>query len=233
LYRASVDLRHPLPALTDLHIGDDHFTSSMLMGVESTAACGQARLQDCYVRGDDLVAQYDATKLPLRIQIYWRNQPLPEAVVGAVMLETLVSVQTDLLDSDPTVLIHARLPADAVEVYSEPGQVRPQLYGAADLDGPTSVQVGSAGRAFVFHFRQRPIVFAQWFAGADVDAATLRSDGPGHDLAATVSFFRGRVEKGVIRRCRLQAMLGDASAVSRLLHDAWSGMLAAPPPLTT
>jgi hypothetical protein len=233
LLQASIDLQHPQQGLSGLQFGDQHLSSTRLLGVESTAACGDMHLQDCYVRGDDLVAQYRAAHLPLHLHVYWRSQAVSAPASRAVMLETLISVHTELLDSDPTVGVYCAVSSDAMDVFCEPGDPAPRAYSAADLGSSTRVPVGLAGAAIAFHLQPSPLVFAQWFAGADVCQATLRSDLPGGDVTSTIAFFRGRVEKGVIRRCHVQAILGDGVNMPRMLHDRWSGMLTAPPPLTT
>ena len=65
---------------------------------------------ETYVRGTDLVTTHPATtERPTRVQLYWRRWHDVPASISAV-LELIVSVQTHLLDSDPTVVIESRVP---------------------------------------------------------------------------------------------------------------------------
>jgi hypothetical protein len=82
---------------------------------------------ETYVRGSDLVTTHPATaERPTRVQVYWRRwHDLSESISAA--LELIVSVQTHLLDSDPTVVLetmalhgsHARTHADYAELISD------------------------------------------------------------------------------------------------------------------
>ncbi|HWB01035.1 MAG TPA: hypothetical protein VG713_21230, partial [Pirellulales bacterium] len=78
---ARVELAAPRPALADVVYRGRAIAAARLLGVE----LGSAALapDDCYARGDDLVATY-SPRADHRVQVYWRCRRVPdqpEAVV--------------------------------------------------------------------------------------------------------------------------------------------------------
>ena len=81
-------------------------------GGPSAKSSSNFELQEVYVRGTDLVARYAQTP-PHQIspQIYWRADHLPKH--RAVKIEMVLSMQTELLDSDPQVSVLSGVLQDA------------------------------------------------------------------------------------------------------------------------
>lgn len=75
---------------------------------------------ESYVRGTDLVITQPASpERPTRVQVYWRRwHDLPAGLTA--VCEMVVSVQTHLLDSDPTLVIDSRF-AGAQETLQREG----------------------------------------------------------------------------------------------------------------
>jgi hypothetical protein len=74
-----------------------------------------------YVRGADLVVSYRMSKTPaICWQVYWRELACEDNAIGGI--ELILSVETDLLDSDPRLWVGSRVPA--VELLQiEPGKI--------------------------------------------------------------------------------------------------------------
>jgi len=72
-------------------------------------------LTDAYVRGNDLVATYDeSADLPCRTQVYWRI----ENESDFLGIQLIVSVQTSLLDSAPSLTVASQV-AGSVRLVEE------------------------------------------------------------------------------------------------------------------
>ena len=73
-----------------------------------------------YVRGGDLVATYHETpNRKRRGQVYWRLVPLGASIAHDT-IELVASMQTSLLDSDPTLEINSHIPANEVLRLADP-----------------------------------------------------------------------------------------------------------------
>ena len=71
---------------------------------------GRPVCESVYVRGADLVVSYRMSKTPaIRWQVYWRELACGDNSLGGI--ELILSVQTDLLDSDPRLWVGSRVPA--------------------------------------------------------------------------------------------------------------------------
>ncbi len=80
---------------------------------------------------------------------------------------------------------------------------------------------------------RRALCFAQWYDTADVFESQLQSDPQRGTITSRVSFFPGRLEKGVIRRGRMRVALGSDAELQRHLPQQLQQLRTAPPPLTT
>ncbi len=105
---ASIDLLNPCQGFHQLIFQDVPIRGSVL-GVcpGAPAVLSKHDLHDVFVRGSDLVVTYTETqRRPFSLQIYWR------AVVGEqgeLLLDTILSLQTDLLESFPGLAVETRL----------------------------------------------------------------------------------------------------------------------------
>ena len=97
------------------HSPDGFAASSATVPSATSTAAWPAKLADAYVRGDDLVATFQATDdWPFAPQVYWRADTLEsiDQVLGSVSL--VVSVSTHLLDTHPRICAVTQLAADEV-----------------------------------------------------------------------------------------------------------------------
>jgi hypothetical protein len=157
---------------------------------------------ETYVRGTDLVTTHPATNArPTRIQLYWRRwHGLPASVAAAV--ELIASVQTHLLDSDPSLVIESRVP---------------QANKALQTEGVTEIQAGSSQLLILTHPHDATEVELQT---SDASAAVQ------HIL------FRRRLEKGVILRGRLLFVWSDQPVAADELKECADRFKFSEPMLT-
>ncbi len=110
---ASIDLLNPHVGISQLALLGNPIRGFVL-GInpsnEATTSKLESKLElsDVFVRGSDLVAQYTvANEQPFSLQVYWR------ATVGghgALLLDTILSLQTPLLESFPSISTETKLP---------------------------------------------------------------------------------------------------------------------------
>jgi len=159
---------------------------------------------ETYVRGSDLVTTHPATaERPTRVQLYWRRwHELPAQISAA--LELIISVQTHLLDSDPTVVLESRVPAGAV---------------ANTDDERAELMVG----------QQHLLVLPHPQDATEFELIQNTADGIPllrHKL------FRNRLEKGVILRGRLLFVWSKDSLDANALQECTDRFKFAEPVLT-
>ena len=130
-------------------------------------------------------------------------------------MEALVSARTDLLDSNPTVDVRCTLPAESCDVLHEPDAMVVTEFALSQNPATLDIDTGSP-HALSFRLAQSQFVFAQMLPAADVVHAELASESVTQTITSTVSFFGGRIEKGVIRRARLRAFLAPSPWARRM-----------------
>lgn len=187
---------------TGLLIQSGSWQGSSLGALPAITPANNAASIETYVRGTDLVTTHPATSTrPTRVQLYWRRwHELPASV--AAVVELIASVQTHLLDSDPTLVIESHI---AKCVKSE------QTDGATHLQGDTSQMLILVHRNDETEVQLQP---------ADTNVAIK------HTL------FRSRLEKGVILRGRLLFVLGDQSVTDEALQECADRFYSSEPMLT-
>jgi hypothetical protein len=180
---------------------------------------------DGYARGSDLVAtypQHDGQRFSL--QMYWRAT----AVESAVVVDAILSFQTELLESFPGAILSTRLPVDEMWVVGNQFTETRQI-GTADeetvqltSDEPVGILLRSPEQAWSYCEATCPQDLGTWH---------LDTDGVGH---CRLSRRMGGEfqEKGVIRRLRTIGVFlpraNDLEVAARLIDH----FAASPPPLT-
>ncbi len=243
--RASLDLQQPQRGLERLAFQGKSLRETALMQVfladrdEETGGCERSRLrsrlqlEECYVRGSDLVATYADSGRNVFPEFYWRVSTGSPTHSGAVVLDLLVSMRTDLPDGDPSVDLRCRLPAESCDVIREPGSVAEEIVSLRNDREQGDIGCGPSGIAFSFHLPESLPLFALMFHAADVMGTGLEADAAEQVIRSTVSFFGGRVERGVIRRATLRGVLVPEERAGHVVTEQWLDLLAAPPPLAT
>lgn len=107
---AGIDLLNPCAGLGQLVFQGapiEGFALGVYVGIN--AALSKEDLNDVFVRGNDLVATYAETdERPFSLQVYWRATIGEQ---GTLLLDTILSLQTDLLESFPGLAVETQLPA--------------------------------------------------------------------------------------------------------------------------
>ena len=213
---AGVDLDQPGLGLGRLRFAGGVIEPGQLLGVElPLSAPAGDRLVEAYLRGDDLIATYaDVAQPSFRWQIYWRALPgrFPQALAA---IEAIVSVQTGMLDSWPQLTLRSILPIARCAAWRAP-------LGGAGLqcerfDPGTTLKTISAAEGwgcFGFDLSGAAASYVEMVHPADFDSSSVEDlavPSQGTGSAAGVSLrhplFRERLEKGVILRSRVLALL--------------------------
>jgi hypothetical protein len=182
---------------------------------------------EVYVRQSDLIATYAPSEgRNVQSQIYWRASQ--SATVASV--ELIISAQTHLLDSRPSLLALTSLPG---------GQV---IQLAAGADQFAELSLDDRSRAdylpeqvtplFLFRPHAATYSYAEMVQPADFAGASLELRG-GELLRFSHHLFAERLEKGVIRRVRLRGIFLPRQGDLEQALVSYREFIGSPLPLTT
>jgi hypothetical protein len=184
-------------------------------------------LADAYVRGDDLVAGYTpADDWPYTPQLYWNATPLPGVDAALASLSLLISVETHLLDTWPRMRVASQLPCQELLAVDP-------LAGTAHVLQPNeTVQPTGPVCCVLQRLTDLPISYVEIMPADDFRELTVRR-GPGGKHRAELHLFADFLEKGVIRRARLQTAFLPRENDVQLALQCCAAMERRPLPLTT
>ena len=136
---AKIDLLNPRLGLHQLGVGGASLEGSVLGVRLGTDLVQPEELREVFVRGNDLVVTYAETDArPFSVQVYWRATV---GDAGVVLLDTILSLQTDLLESFPGIASETNLPAASTWVVSDATAIelaaveeKPVSLGSEDSD---------------------------------------------------------------------------------------------------
>src|SRR6476660_3249868 len=123
-----IDASRPNAGLHDVAVdGAEHATN--LLRVYRSDITGEKSwplpLAESYVRGNDLVASYQATdSWPFSPQLYWRANSLRSVDGVLASASLLVSVQTHLLDTVPQIAVASRVSCEESLLVSANGSAK-------------------------------------------------------------------------------------------------------------
>lgn len=155
---------------------------------------------DAYIRGGDLVASYEAiTDWPYAPQIYWRAGQL-DCVAGVVgSLSLLVSVQTDLLDTCPRIVVESVNRAQQAVLLTVGGGERTE---SVTIGGELNVRASAGVCCVLRRLAGQSLSYAEFVPASDFRTAQAGRCENGN-CRAEWRMFAEFLEKGVIRRARL------------------------------
>lgn len=226
---ALIDLTRPVLGLHRMRFEHDEWIDTHIHQVSFPCANADAWdfIDDAYVRESDLIVTYrESAVAALRTQLQWRVQELPDAVV---LLELTASVQTPCRDCDPRIRIATSWPHTAWQLLSDEVNCEWDLAPPSSIDhvalcvpAPGMVLLNSAGK-------HSPCI-AQAIPASDlVDAYLERNHAISGSTLAQV-YFANRLEKGVLRRVRLQAYVSPNSCdINAVQSTALQSLYHAPP----
>jgi hypothetical protein len=200
-------------------------TEDGFAGTDGLAGLGV--VSDRFIRGNDFVVTYEATKEPAcRVQVYWRAV---EETGALAALELQVSVQTPLLEMRPELATQSFLDkGTAWRLRSQQDHSAAELLPLADDETFTS---SDGPGVVVWRTPNGKFSQVEMLPPSDFEATRLLCTPPGPSLSHKL--FGGSLEKGVILRSRVRWALvpreNDAEAAAALYDD----FVASPLPLTT
>ena len=241
-WQAQVDVAHPERGLHELRVGRTALDGQLVAVVPGGDTPWQAKLADAYVRGPDVVATYEPTAdWPYAPQLYWRAEPADgrEGVIASLSL--LVSIQTSLLDTHPQVEIASSLPAEEVLRVAIGGG--DELHVEAFLGGERTVHPRADVCCVVRRLPGGKLSYAEFMSASDFRQLSVDFQPPpgNHPTPTSAAgechtrweLFAEFLEKGVIRRARLQLALLDRQDDVNLAATCCRHLKRRPLPLTT
>jgi hypothetical protein len=198
----------------------------------ASARASSPRLVESFARGDDLIARYaDWPEMAMQAQFAWRSG-LPTFDDVLAVVEMVVSVETSLLDSCPTMAIESHVPAHAALNLPDQISDRFRRIEAGDAQAGTT-----ANGCYLFRIEKPRCSLVQ--AVHPVDAHTNRleqlsglSGGQQNSYRLRHELFAARLEKGVILRARALAALIERDRDEETAKALYHAFLDQPLPLT-
>jgi len=184
-------------------------------------------LADAYIRGDDLVATYKPTDdWPYSPQLYWSASPLDAAADLLASLSLLISVETHRLDTWPRITVSSKLACrELLEVYPATGT-------SESLHANQTIRPSTTSCCVLHRLADLPISYAEIMPANDFRELTVRQVAGG-GYQAEWQLFADFLEKGVIRRARLQSAFLPRENEAGLALACCAAMEQRPLPLTT
>ena len=227
---AKVNAAQPQLGLHQLRLRSQSLSGHLLAVLPDNSQIWPADLADAYVRNRDLVATYaPSAAWPYAPQIYWRAEPLTPNGVAIAALSVLVSIQTNLLDTHPLLSAASQLPADEVLSIAS-GDQSPQYEPLAR--GTHSIQSDASTHGLVWRLPGGQISYAEFATASDFQQLTVEV-APNNLCTSHWQLFADFLEKGVIRRARLQATFLPRENDVTLAAEFARSLASRPLPLTT
>jgi hypothetical protein len=225
----AVDLRAPGEGLM-LRLHGEALT---VLGVElpTLTDAQAASALEAWVRGSDLVATYsERDNRSTRGQVYLRASNYLYAGSEYPSIELITSAQTSLLDSDPTLKVRSRIPAREILrladiEHSRVSPIEPNDRELCFVAAPEEIA------CFVFRLNGGQSSYIEMVHPADFNQSVLRRF-PDGETQLSHRLFSGRLEKGVILRSRIRALLVPSENDAALAGACYVDFAASEPVLT-
>lgn len=232
----AVDVARPSAGLQCSMSSNDSATSPLL-GVHRNSEAANLwplAVAETYVRGNDLVASYrPADDWPYSPQLYWQANALSavDDLLGSLSL--LVSLQTHLLDTWPKIGVSSQLPGGETFHLSihENGQAEIGALKSETQVLPTGVAT-CVLRRLSNHSGDQAVSYIEIMPASDFRELLIRPDSRDQPFAEW-QLFADFLEKGVIRRARVQAALLPRQNDLELALECCKAMEQCALPLTT
>jgi hypothetical protein len=223
-----IDVRYPFDGLAAMFGG----ANLRLFRIELPPPSADVKDQspECYVRGQDLVSIYlQDDKRKIRGQVYWRALECgPNRAPG---IDLIVSVQTSLLDSDPTLNVRSNVPAREVLGVRSLERATTNDITPRGGDSRTVSMRSPMPACWLFRLTVEETTYVEMVHPHDFVYSMLKESAPG-EIEHSTQLFSGSLEKGVILRSRLRGVLvprtGDVAAAVACYRE----FAASEPPLT-
>jgi len=204
-----------------------------LLGIDLRLA-GQAPASsgpsEQWVRGSDCTAIYEPSdKRALRATVMWRQWPTPTTGHPSrlAVWEVVVSAQTALLQSDPTLAVVSQI-ARAGEVVWGRWQPGGLAFSTAPTPVPASALAAAAGLLVRTGAERSVLVLAHPAEQQLVEAVSAADT-----CRVTCGLFSQPIEKGVLLRSRVLAAIGPVTGDTAWAAEVAASFAASPPVLST
>ncbi len=223
-----VDVRYPFDGLTAMLGG----TKLRLFKTELPPPTSQVADEspDSYVRGRDLVSTYlQDDQRKIRGQIYWRALECgPNRAPG---IDLIVSVQTSLLDSDPTLKVRSNVPAREVLGVTSMERATTNDITPRGGDSTTVSLRAPLPACWLFRLTADDTTYVEMVHPLDFVSSELKETAAS-EVEHSTQLFRGPLEKGVILRSRLRGLFVPRSGDVAAAIACYREFAASEPPLT-
>ncbi len=200
---------------------------------KSSDEVGDPKCESVHRRGPDLVVDYRMSKVPeFTWQVYWRALTDLDSptVLGGV--ELILSVQTELLDSDPRMLVESRLNDSRVFHIESGGHAPVEAIEVAASDIQSPVKLNPPGILLTRPYEASCSYLELVHPSDFIDVEIVRTSPDASEFTSRFTMFEAPLEKGVIRRGRLRALLLPRQADTDAARSCYQQFVAAPIPLT-
>jgi hypothetical protein len=227
---ATVDLEQPVMGLLAMRGSAEQVLGRLLVITSGEAgSTWPAKLVDGYVRGNDLVATYTGgDDWPYRPQIYWDVETIEAGDQEIPAITLVISIQTNLLDTHPRIVVASNLLCEEgflVSIVGDDMLIDSHVKGLQTLD-PRATACG-----LVWRLPGTKTSYAEIMPTADFRRLNVaRSDTV---IGSRWELFAEFLEKGVIRRSRLQSLFLPRENDIQLTAEACQTITKRPLPLTT
>ncbi len=228
---ARVNLRQPHFGLADVAWLDRTLADVRLLQAQLPDAGAGQRLVEAYVRGQDLIATYEAaSEEKSATQMYWRY--VEHADLEAAGVELIVSVRTELLDADASLTLGSELACR--ELVQAVDQDATRFLPAPVAGTPGNRPAHLDGVGLLIHRVTDAVSVLEMLHPADFSALELVADaGSTGRVRSRFRLFQERLEKGVIRRARAQTLLCRPADDEAIARECYLRLRASEAPLTT
>lgn len=188
-----------------------------------------AKLVDSYNRGNDLVTSYAGIEgWPFAPQIYWTLESIDVGGVAVHTFSIMLSIQTDRLDTHPEIVVRSSLPTEEVLRVSIAGE---ELLVDSHADGRLHLDPQATACCQLWRLPGGELSYAEFMPRSDF--RSLSVDRTDHTATSRWELFSEFLEKGVIRRARIQAAFLPRDDDVQLAAECCQAIERRPLPLTT
>jgi hypothetical protein len=232
---ATVDLDRPDLGLQSLQVNSAPI-EGRLLAVTSHAERPRwpAKLVDRYVRGNDVVATYAGDESwPYAPQIYWSATENRVDSTRLPSLSLIVSIQTSLLDTHPRIFAQSDLRADEALLVSVVGDdLLVDSHVDSIIGGVQGIDPRASACAILWRISGGKLSYAETMPTSDFRQLAVAHAANGR-VQSQWELFAEFLEKGVIRRARLQSLWMPRENDVQLVAESCQAAANRPLPLTT
>lgn len=228
---ARVDVAHPQLGVQELRLESRSIDGSLLkLAPSEAAATWPAQVADAYVRGPDLVATYigDAD-WPYSPQVYWSVVPHEHGGDIFASLALVVSIQTNLLDTHPRIDVRSSLTAEEMLLICVVGD---EMLVDSHVDGVQAIDPRASAYGILWRLNGGQLGYAEIMPTSDFRQLAVERLSTG-EFQSRWELFAEFLEKGVIRRARLQSLFVPRENDVQLVAECCRAIESQPLPLTT